>query len=296
MVNIFYLDDNLQVNCAYYADKHVVKMVIESCQLLSAICRVHGQSEEEAPYGIHSLKHPCALWAGASLSNWRWLRELTLELNKEYMFRYNKSEDHKSAAICKTLKEPEGLIDVGITERPQSMPDEYKVKNDPVQAYRNYYIGEKQYFCKWTKRDVPEWYKEGCKAWNLIHPDTPQTRQQHKDREERRKVERAEERKRIREEKKKEKEKEKEKIKAEKEKGKGKGKGKGKVKEKEEEEEEEKEEDEDEEMPEVKVKKEKKEQKVKKIVKRKRDSSLSSSSSSSSPETSEREKKKKKKN
>ena len=270
MVNIFYLAADVRQNCRFHCDKHVNKMIIESTQLLSAICRLNGQTEVEAPYGLHSVKHPVALWVGASLSNWRWLHKFTLALHDEYQFRYDRTEDHKSAAVCKKLKEPEGLVDIGITERPQAMPVEYQVKGNPIQAYRNYYIGEKQYFAKWTRREVPEWYREGCEAWNRIHPDTPQNRQQQKEREAKIKVEKVEERKR--------KKKEREEAKA------AKG-GKGK-------------------KPNNRVtemdtmakeeSKTQKESRPKRIVKRKRSSPLSSTSSSSLSPVSKPDKKKKK--
>ena len=46
----------------------------------------------------------------------------------------------------------------GLQEHPQCMPDQYKVQGNAVEAYRNYYIGEKA-FAKWTKRGTPSWYK-----------------------------------------------------------------------------------------------------------------------------------------
>jgi glycosyltransferase involved in cell wall biosynthesis len=67
--------------------------------------------------------HPCAVWARNSLSNWKWLKESTLALYKEYQFRYNKI--HKSGELTKTLPEPQ-LIDIGITTRPQAMPEQYR--------------------------------------------------------------------------------------------------------------------------------------------------------------------------
>ena len=45
---------------------------------------------------------------------------------------------------------------LGVTEPPQCMPDKYKCE-DPVQAYRNYYLGEKMYMAVWTEREVPAW-------------------------------------------------------------------------------------------------------------------------------------------
>ena len=40
---------------------------------------------------------------------------------------------------------------LGVTEPPQCMPDKYKCE-DPVQAYRNYYLGEKMYMAVWTRK------------------------------------------------------------------------------------------------------------------------------------------------
>jgi len=36
------------------------------------------------------------------------------------------------------------------------MPDQYKIKGNGVQSYRNYYNGEKQRMFSWKKRQVPE--------------------------------------------------------------------------------------------------------------------------------------------
>ena len=54
---------------------------------------------------------------------------------------------------------PPVLESKGLQQHPQCMPEEYKVTNDPITAYRSYYIGEKNGFAKWTKREVPEWFQ-----------------------------------------------------------------------------------------------------------------------------------------
>jgi len=38
------------------------------------------------------------------------------------------------------------------------MPDMYKC-DDAVEAYRKYYCGDKRALSKWTKREVPNWWK-----------------------------------------------------------------------------------------------------------------------------------------
>ena len=42
------------------------------------------------------------------------------------------------------------------------MPDQYKLRSDLyVNAYRNFYKGEKEYFAKWEKgRNQPEWWSQ----------------------------------------------------------------------------------------------------------------------------------------
>jgi hypothetical protein len=155
-------------------------MIVESTQILCTVAQQKGQTFEEAPYRMSHGKHPCVIWCAKSLGNWKWLREFTLALNEEYKYRYNRAVDHKSAAIAKLLKEPH-MEDQGVTERPQCMPDQYKVQDDAAQAYRNYYIGEKQYFAKWTNRAVPKWFIDGCTEYNKLHPETPTTPAQKKE-------------------------------------------------------------------------------------------------------------------
>jgi len=51
----------------------------------------------------------------------------------------------------------DGIRDIGVTGVQTCMPDEYKC-DDSVTAYRNYYMGDKAYFAKWSKRDKPKWW------------------------------------------------------------------------------------------------------------------------------------------
>jgi hypothetical protein len=48
------------------------------------------------------------------------------------------------------------IKDVGFTEPPKAMPDEYKVV-DVVESYRNYYRGAKMGFAVWKNGHKPEW-------------------------------------------------------------------------------------------------------------------------------------------
>lgn len=154
-MNIFLLDQNHLLNAEYHVDKHVVKMILESAQLLSTAVRLSGI---DAGYKASYVNHPCAIWTRKSLANWNWLKELTSALNEEYRYRYSKKVNHKSFDVVKSLPQP-NLENVGLTEFALAMPNHYKSK-DPIQAYRNYYLGEKDHLFSWTKREIPEWIHE----------------------------------------------------------------------------------------------------------------------------------------
>ncbi len=156
-LNIFILDKDI-IKCAeYHADQHVVKMILESAQML---CTVLHENGLEAPYRPTHAHHPCTLWTGKSLSNWRWLSGLSLALNEEFRFRFNHLRDHSSAKVIASLPEPP-LEDIGLTEFAQAMPEGYRVPADAVKAYRRFYVEEKSCFATWTKRPVPGWFEEG---------------------------------------------------------------------------------------------------------------------------------------
>jgi hypothetical protein len=153
-MNIFVLDTDIRKCAEYHADQHVVKMILESAQML---CTVLNENGLHAPYKSTHIHHPCTLWAGASLANWQWLRSLALSLNNEYRYRFDRHMDHSSATIARHLPLPP-IEDVGLTEFAQAMPDAYKVPGDAVRAYRQFYVAEKASFAKWTKRSIPEWF------------------------------------------------------------------------------------------------------------------------------------------
>ncbi len=69
-MNIFALDTD-PVTCAqYHCDKHVIKMILESVQMLSTTCSILGA---EAPYKPTHANHPCTKWVRESWENFGWL-------------------------------------------------------------------------------------------------------------------------------------------------------------------------------------------------------------------------------
>ena len=154
-MNIFVLDNDVKKCAQYHCDKHVVKMIIEYAQMLSTTVRL--TTDFDIGYKITHKNHPCTVWTRKSLSNWKWLRELSKEVNDEYRYRYDKEVNHKSFDVIQTLPEP-NIPDLGLTTFPLAMP-EYCMVSDVPESYRKYYMKEKSDFVSWKKREVPEWYK-----------------------------------------------------------------------------------------------------------------------------------------
>ncbi len=154
-MNIFFLDYDPKKCAQYHNDKHVVKMILETAQLL---CGVHWVIGNEAPYKLSHKNHPCSIWVRSSLENYLWLCELGLELCIEYEYRYGKKHKTYDVIMWCILNKP-NISDVEFTTPPLAMPDHCKIENNPIKSYRNYYMIEKSSFCKWKGRDVPNWYK-----------------------------------------------------------------------------------------------------------------------------------------
>lgn len=152
-MNIFVLDNNLRTCARYHCDQHVVKMILESVQLLCTALVKKGFTTPYKPTHIH---HPCVLWVEESYDNFIWLAALADELNREYRFRYAKKQDHASMSVLREILHFR-YSRKGLTEFRQAMPDEYKVPNNPVEAYRAFYRGDKLGFATWTNREVPYW-------------------------------------------------------------------------------------------------------------------------------------------
>ncbi|PTN08102.1 pyrimidine dimer DNA glycosylase/endonuclease V [Nitrosomonas aestuarii] len=152
-MNIFILDKDIEKCAQYHCDQHVVKMILESVQML---CTALNKKGFATPYKSTHIKHPCVLWVELSFGNFSWLKSLALALNTEYRFRFERDSDHKSIFALNEISNY-SYDNRGLTEFAQAMPDKYKVPGDAVKAYRQFYLGEKMGFAKWTKRSVPEW-------------------------------------------------------------------------------------------------------------------------------------------
>ena len=178
-MNIFYLHEDPIQNVKWHVDKHVVKMATEYAQLLSTAHRfLDGELYEDRTKNNHRIKrwklpderenvlykashvnHPCNVWVRESKSNYRLMYQIYMACLAEYTYRYGKIHGASKPSIS-LLRTPNNIKDIGLTEVPQAMPEYCKVTGNPIQAYKNYYINEKNGFANWKNRTKPEWYKE----------------------------------------------------------------------------------------------------------------------------------------
>jgi hypothetical protein len=103
------------------------------------------------------VNHPSAVWARVSDCNYHWLVQLLGALCAEYSVRYNKIHSVEKRCLQFLHRAPKHISQSCQTPWPQAMPEVYK-NEDTVDAYRNFYAGEKSRFAKWTIRPVPKWF------------------------------------------------------------------------------------------------------------------------------------------
>jgi hypothetical protein len=176
-MNIFFLALDPEVCAFFHCDAHCVKMILEACQMLWTAFHQTGEQgwKENVPCDVKIYKathknHPTAIWVRSSPENFRWTAELAWELCREYTNRYGKIHACQRMAewflnntpLCNEQTKTKSVyptenIPTGCTPPPLAMPVEYH-HVDLLQAYRNYYRGDKRRFAKWKYTKVPEWF------------------------------------------------------------------------------------------------------------------------------------------
>ena len=157
-MNIFYLDSDPVVAAQMECDRHVVKMVLESAQMLSTAHRELDDNVPDILYKSAHKNHPSTLWTRSNASHYAWHYDHFIALCDEYTHRYGKVHASDTKLRDVLAKLPRNITCGEFTQPPQCMPDQYKC-NDSVTAYRNYYKGDKARFAEWNKsRPAPNWW------------------------------------------------------------------------------------------------------------------------------------------
>jgi hypothetical protein len=160
-MNIFFLSWSPKEAAQLHCDKHVVKMIIETAQMLySAHWILNPEHLPTTAYRLAHKNHPCSIWVRTSLENYLWLCSLGVWLCKEYNYRYGEHKQHKTQSHIEWLikNPPNSIPSIGITRPAQAMPDEYK-QDDSIFAYKTFYREsklKKRGIVAYTKREWPE--------------------------------------------------------------------------------------------------------------------------------------------
>lgn len=201
-MNIFFLHAVLSICAQYHCDKHVVKMILESAQLLYTTHHIilpvyldhyHGSIKEDGevlnPYKKTHDKHPCNLWLQESGCNYHELALLAKELCKEYTHRYKKVHSIEKR-IDWLIKHNPFYTDLhtrsGCMTKPKlAMPIEYKSDN-VILSYRKYYLNDKQRMFSWKGRPKPLFVRvyelsQLPGIWSVYEQEVPKWIQIHKE-------------------------------------------------------------------------------------------------------------------
>lgn len=157
-MNIFYLHVDPERAAMAQCDQHVVKMTLETAQMICAIA--YDYPIQDVPYKSTHYHHPCTVWAGWSRNHLAWLIRHGEALGKEYTYRYGRT--HKSQAVITKVGRAilPYMPDLPWEQPPQAMPDQFKCKSSRL-AYICYYQTKARELKRftYTKRRPPAWLK-----------------------------------------------------------------------------------------------------------------------------------------
>ena len=130
-------------------DRHVTKMALEACQMLSIVASAkwghdYGTlpKKDGTPYATEKgafRNHPCTRWAAESIDNAYWLIKWGMNLCDEYSVRYGKTHSCYNTLLDAYYLFPKGKL-TNVTPFVRAMPDEYKLDTsiDTFEAYKRY--------------------------------------------------------------------------------------------------------------------------------------------------------------
>jgi hypothetical protein len=149
-MNIFYFYDCPIKSAQAQPDKMLVKMPLETAQML---CTAHRELDGDDYADANGLykraywNHPCTIWARERQGNYTWLYKHFIALGDEYKYRYGREHASITKLKIPLLKVPDNIVDKKMTPLAQA-----------IVAYRTYVVNEKHY-AKWEKgRAKPKWW------------------------------------------------------------------------------------------------------------------------------------------
>lgn len=166
-MNIFVLESTPEASAGSHCDKHVVKMCVESTQMLTCAYHLTGHTFEGfprrndlgmiAPYRMTHVNHPCTRWACLNSTNFEWLLRLNEGLTFQFRARYSGHPHSVERILWWMRRNPPRLPSGRLTPFVQAMPREFR-SNDPIQAYRLFYASKAARMNLTWRYGAPSWY------------------------------------------------------------------------------------------------------------------------------------------
>ncbi len=177
-MNIFFLSFKVKELANLYCDQHVVKILLEICQMLYTAWYFSGEYEfieSHAPfkkdgktrgYKKAHTGHPTTMWVASHKNNYRFASILAMALSMEHTKRFGTI--HACAVHAKWLHDnipshfklrinPKAYyatqdVPKFLTPIPECMPDPYKHPSILI-SYKTYYTKDKLSFARWSNKD-----------------------------------------------------------------------------------------------------------------------------------------------
>lgn len=172
-MNIFVLDKNPYIAARDLCDKHIIKMIVESAQMLANCFTLERLAADDCPRNFNGnprshgyRNHPCTRWAMESSANMDWLIKNAIGMCEEKVKRYGGGHFSESFIRWCDLNRNDSIVPLGkltdfaIAISPTSLCREVEGFDDlsAVEKYRLYYIYDKAKFATW-RTSPPAWYK-----------------------------------------------------------------------------------------------------------------------------------------
>lgn len=172
-MNIFVTDQDADQSAKALCDMHLVKMVVETGQILSTAI-LHHAPDTEGLYKPTHKNHPCVVWTRTCRRSFAWLLDHGLSLAEEYERRFGR--EHKTHALLKQMMSMWQAIPLAGQEMPPFVycgPVEHAGPDVP-RAYRAYlsakYLAWGPKKARWTGTSPPAWFTPGALSASYSSP------------------------------------------------------------------------------------------------------------------------------
>jgi hypothetical protein len=174
-MNIFFIEPTPEACARSHNNKHTIKQLLETAQLLCTAHRVldgtlvdkkwrlTGDADAFLYKATH-INHPSNKWIRETTGNYTWASDLLVALCKEYTYRYGKIHKCQEIGLVDWLADnfPQNIKQGPTTEFAVAISDEWSIDAPPLENYRNYYQTAKLRMADWTgkvgSREKPSWF------------------------------------------------------------------------------------------------------------------------------------------